>query len=180
VVRSLVLTAMTAAGLGAASPIVAQVAPRIVVRMRPFTAPIVLDTLARTHDVERAPAAVLDAAVAAFESFKIKTEIIDSARGIVANLKFVKTGRLGGVQLSRFVNCGMGITGPNADGSRVTLAIAVLVDPLSGARARFGIAIVGSAINMTGNSVEPNACLSTGVLEEKLADIIQNRLTSGS
>lgn len=179
-VRPLVLAALTAAGLAAAAPIAAQVAPRVVVRMRPFTAPIVLDTLARTHDVDGTPSAVLGAAVGALESFKIKAEVVDSARGIVANLKFVKTGRLAGVQLSRFVNCGTGITGPNADGSRVTLAVAVLVDPLSGSRARFGIAVVGSAINMTGSSVEPNACLSTGVLEEKLTEIIKNRLASGS
>lgn len=158
-------------------PTLAQ-APRAVVRLRPFAHPIVLDSLARPHEYDVAPAAAFGAAIAAFAAVRIPVTTRDSAAGVVANLNFVRTGTLGGAPISRYLNCGQGLTGAHADNHRVTIAIAALIDPLPGGRSRVGFGLSGSSRDMTGHSVEPNACETTGVLENRLADLVRSQVVT--
>jgi hypothetical protein len=167
--------ALAALTLLAALPAAAQ-APRAVVRMRPFTRPIVLDsmTLAEEH---AAPAGeAFRAAEAALTAFRIPVTTRDSAAGLLANLKLVRNGTLAGVPLSQYLNCGQGLTGQYADVHRVTLVVAAFVDPLPGNRSRVGFALSGAAIDMAGHSVDPNACESLGTLESRLGSAVRDRL----
>lgn len=153
-------------------------APRAVVRLRPFPHPVVLDSLARPHEYEAPPGAAFHAAIAAFETLRIPVTTRDSAAGVVANLNFIRTGTLGGAPISRYLNCGQGLTGAHADNHRVTIVIAALIDALPGGRSRVGFGLSGSSRDMTGHSVEPNACETTGVLENRLADLVRSHLAS--
>lgn len=171
--RTLILLAM----VGAPMAVRAQ-APRAVVRLRPFTHPVVLDSLARSREYDAPAGAAFRAAVEAFGALKIPVGTRDSAAGVVANLNWVRSGSIGGAPISRYLNCGQGLTGPHADTHRVTVVIAALIDPLPGGRSRVGVGLSGASRDMTGHSVEPNACETTGVLEHRLADLIQSRLAA--
>jgi hypothetical protein len=152
-------------------------APRVTVRMRPFTTPIVLDTLARSHEYAAEPALAFAAVLAAFDAFDIPVTTRDSAQGLIANLRLVGSKSLGKLRMSQIVNCGAGLMGPNADQGRVTLVVGAFVDALAGGRSRVGFALTGSSIDLSGASIDPDACESTGYLEARLAELVQVRVT---
>jgi hypothetical protein len=79
--------------------------------------------------------------------------------------------------MSQIVNCGAGLMGPNADQGRVTLVVGAFVDALAGGRSRVGFALTGSSIDLSGASIDPDACESTGYLEARLAELVQVRVT---
>ena len=76
--------------------------------------------------------------------------------------------------MSTWLNCGSGMTGPNADNYRITIALMIIVDPAANNTTRMRIGMVGSGANIVGNSTEPVACGTTGRLEERIAQLIKN------
>ena len=168
-----VAAALLTAGLWA-PPIRAQ-APRATIRMRPFTTPIVLDTLARSHEYSLEPWLAFRAVLAAFEAHGIPVTTRDSAQGLVANLRLVRSRSVGKLRMSQIVNCGAGLMGPNADQGRVTLAIGGFVGAAGPGRSTVGFAVTGSSIDLSGASIDPDACESTGYLEAQLAKLVTVR-----
>lgn len=127
---------------------------------------IALDTLAIRTELA-APAAEVFAVTAAVLELELKIELKtrDSTAGLVGNLELVKMRTLGRAPLSRYVSCGNGMTGPNADNHRIYLAVIAFVDPLPENKTRLGVAVTAGAQDVQGNAKQPVACGSTGALE---------------
>lgn len=136
------------------------------VRLPTHSQVIALDTLAIRTDLA-APVAEVFAVTAAVLDAELKIELKtrDSTAGMVGNLELIKMRKLGRQPLSRYVSCGVGMTGPNADNYRVYLAVIAFVDPLPEKRTRLGVAVAAGAQDVQGNSKQPIACSSTGALE---------------
>ena len=163
--------------VAAGAPPLAAQTPRATIRMRPFTTPIVLDTLARSHEYAAGPGVAFSAALAAFDAFQIPVTTRDSSKGLIANLRLVRSRSLGKLRMSEIVNCGAGLMGPNADQGRVTLVVGAFIDPVAEGRSRVGFALTGSSIDLSGASINPDACESTGYLEAQLAKLVNVRVT---
>ncbi|MGQ0641742.1 MAG: hypothetical protein ACT4P6_13415 [Gemmatimonadaceae bacterium] len=139
------------------------------VRLPAYPAVIALDTIAIRSDVSGARGEVFQVAAAALEhEFKIELRLRDSTAGVVGNLEIVKLRRLGNAAMSRYVSCGSGMTGPNADSYRIFLAIAAFVDSLSAGKTRLGVALAASAQDLQGSAKQPIACGSTGAVESQI------------
>ena len=139
--------------------------------------PIALDTVANYTEMKAAPGVVFNAAVEAFKTLDIPVTVRDSIHGTVGNLGWIKLRQLAGKTMSTSFNCGSGMTGPNADAYRLTIAAVVMIDALPNGNSRVGVALVGSAQDVQGASKDPVACGSNGYTEGRIEALVRAKLT---
>ena len=169
-------TAAVAAS-AATSPLEAQFA-RARVWPPGFTTQLALDTMTTPTELDAPYGKVFTATVAAFEEFRIAFDTRDSVRGMIGNLAIKKSGSFAGAQLSRWMNCGQGMTGPNADNFRIYIAIAALLDRVASTnRTQIRVAMVAGAQDMQGNAKDAVACGSSGALESKILESVKKRVS---
>jgi hypothetical protein len=132
-----------------------------------------LDTLAIWHDVSAPIALTYDAVVRVIRHhMKLRVEHADTIAKVVYNRRLIAS-RIGGQPMSRYLECGGGLTGPHADSWRITLSYAVFVDAASAGGSRVGVALFATARNPEGVSTSAVACGSTGALEREIADKVR-------
>jgi hypothetical protein len=151
---------------------------RVVVHLRPYPGSVVLDTIAQGRNFDTPAGSAFEAAAQAMRAHKIPLAVRDPVRGVVGHLKLNRTGRLGSAPISRYLDCGVGLAGPNADTQRVTVAVAALIDSLPGDQSRVRIGLVGASIDMAGHSADWNRCATSGVLENLLLDAVGEQLAA--
>lgn len=149
---------------------------RAVVRLRPRSVPVALDTVAVPYEIAAQPALVYPAVRAAFRALGIRVDIQDSARGLLGTERWVRRSTLAGEPMSRFFNCGASLIGSNADRYTLTIAVAAFVDPLPEGRTRLGIAATAMGRDVEGASLDPVGCETTGLLESRLATATKAKL----
>ena len=141
-----------------------------------FKAQVALDTMESPREISAPYGKVFLAAVAAFDELKIPLDQRDSIHGVVGNLAIRKVGSFAGSQLSRWFNCGIGITGANADNFRISLAVALILDPVQGSdKTLLRAGAVAGAEDRQGSMKEAVACGSTGGLEAKLVELVRKK-----
>lgn len=126
------------------------------------------------------PGAVFFAARQVFFELQIPTPLADSARGYLINGRFIKLRSLAGFPLSTYLSCGSGMTGPNADAYRVTMAVAALIDPTGQGTSRLRLTVLAGGENNEGVSKSAVACASTGLLEERILRTIRVKIRGSS
>lgn len=146
------------------------------VRLPAYPAIIALDTMTVRLELPASRGEVFTVAAAALETeFKIELRMRDSLAGVVGNLEVVKMRRLGRSPMSRYVSCGSGMTGPNADSYRIYLAIAAFVDSIGPGKSMLGVSLAAAAQDLQGSSKAPLMCGSTGALESHIRRIVAAR-----
>ncbi len=146
------------------------------VRLPGYPAPMSLDSGSVDVTLPASAGAVFFAARQVFFELKIPTPMADSARGYLVNGRFVKLRSLAGSPLSTYLDCGSGMTGPNADAFRVMMAIAALVDATGPNTSRLRLTILAGAESTEGVSRSAVACASNGVLEERILRTIRVKI----
>lgn len=157
----------------------AQPPARAAARLPSFRATILLDTLAVANRSEHeAPPGVIWPLLA--QSVQSIDPELATAGGVPAGwigTTYLVTGRrLGDQPMSRWLECGVGMTGRYADTHRIALAFAVFVDSLPDQRTRLSWALVASATERGGQSNNNLSCESTGALELEIRKRLNNRL----
>jgi hypothetical protein len=149
------------------------------VRYPAFTQPIKLDTLVLAWERVNASRAETFAAVrAVFDSLKIETDYVDSVGGAIGALRARAPKRIGGERLSSFFNCGRSMTGENADTRRVTMTVVTFMRAVELKVTEVGTGLVGQAQDLSGSSNALQPCASLGVLEGRLAKVVQGKFTA--
>lgn len=170
--------ALTCIALGlCASNLGAQYA-RVRVRPPGYQSQLALDTIGLPNVVAASSGKTYRAVVAAFDELKVPLDTHDSLGGVVGNLNLTRSRSLAGSQMSRWLNCGTGITGPNADNWRVYIAIAAILDRMAADSTRIRIGMVAGAQDMQGNSKDPVVCVTSGALEAKLLELTRARASA--
>lgn len=182
------LAVLLSAASAATSPAAAQDAaaptapdrPRVSARLPSFRSSVLLDTLAArmsASEHEAPPAVVWPLLLESIRSLDPELAAEGSpARGWAGTTYYVAPRRLAGSPTSRWLDCGMGMTGRYADTHRVSLAFAVFTDPLPDQRTRLHFALTASAVERSGSNNNPVSCESTGALEEEVRKRLNNRL----
>jgi hypothetical protein len=104
----------------------------------------------------------------AYESVGIPVTLVDPKKGVIGNPNFTASRTLAGAPLSRFVNCGIGMTGDNADNRRIFLSL------LSAAAATPSGSVVETRVQAESQDIAGGAstdripCETTGELEAEL------------
>jgi len=143
------------------------------VQLRGYVDPIRLDSMATWNEVLQPPGQAFAAVRHVLDSLQIPIPIADSARGLLHNPAFTVRTRLAGKAMSRLMHCGTGMTGDYADTYRITIAYAVMIDPLPDGHSRLGIAMVSNGQHVAGVSTEAVMCGTTGVLEQTILKATQ-------
>lgn len=121
-----------------------------------------------TDSLAVAPAAALDVVRAAYEAASVPVTLADRAGGQVGNQRLVVRRALGGTPLSRYLQCGQTITGTRADVDRIVMSIVSTVTALPDGRSTVSTMIAAHAVDVSGNSSDPQRCASTGALETRV------------
>ena len=164
--RTALLAMLAPLTLLMAPPLVAQQGTQL--RIAGPTTWVRIDTVGTWVIVPGTTAQVYAATNETFKSLKIKVDMLDSLSGQLGSLGSLQTGSFAGNRLSAWIRCGEGITGPNADSWRVSMAILSGVERITKDTTRLRTVVVASARNMTGGASPPMLCVSTGRLEEKI------------
>lgn len=159
---------LVASSLGAQRP--------TAVRLPGHPAPMSLDSGSVDVTLPASAGAAFFFARQAFFELKIPTPFADSARGYLINGRFIKLRSLAGFPLSTYMNCGAGMTGPNADAWRVTMAIAALIDATGPSTSRLRLNVLAGAESVEGVSKSAVACGTTGVLEDRILETIRLKI----
>jgi hypothetical protein len=123
---------------------------------------------------------VFNAIPDAFADVGLPLPLMDQGRWTGAVQDHRARNRLGRDRLSRFLECGLGATGPNADNRRIQLSVYVLVQPTSGdSRTPVEIRVDAVAHSAEGTASTPMTCSSQGVLEQAIANALQLRAIGG-
>ena len=155
-----------------------QTETRIRVALPAFGAQIVMDTLGEVRVVPSPPAKVFTAAALVMQNLRIPVDVRDSAGGMIGAVKLVRSRNLAGSALSRYLECGAGMTGPRADSHRVQMPLLLFIDPAPDGKTKLRIALAASAQDNTGTSNSPVTCGSTGALEAQLRKAIDGQLAN--
>jgi hypothetical protein len=114
-----------------ATPLAAQ-GPQVRAILPGIEGTIMLDTMALTFNIHGNRDSIFTALETVFKELKLPVESRNAKSALLNNLNADVSRRLGDQALSRYLDCGRGFSGSNADFYRITLAISTWVEPASG------------------------------------------------
>lgn len=135
--------------------------------------PILLDTMGLAFPMTGARDSIYAAFEKVFAELKIPVQTRNRDAGLLHNLNADVSRRLGGEAMSRYLDCGRGFSGNNADFYKITLAISAWVEPATGAPERIQVAIAASGRDPAGSRSYYSQCTSRGALEKRIAGRVQ-------
>jgi len=127
-----------------------------------------------------APAAVLAAVRQAYEGFMIPVTLDDRVNRRVGNPDFYRVRQFLGRPMVELLDCGSGMTGPNAASFRIYLALVTRVKDAPGGGSDVSVQLAATAKDFTsGTSSDLLPCGSSGKIEQRLLDEIEKRARGG-
>ena len=170
-----ILSLLLLSGL-AAAPLAAQRTRTVIVVPGQLTE-VVTDTMGTVFDIPYPPGQVYKALLAVFQELKIPTEVQEPALGRLESNVFFRSGSLAGKQISTYLSCGDGITGPYADTYRVYMVAMSTVGTKDAQNATLRTIFLGGAVAVAEGAHQPMACDSTGRLEIRIQQMVMKKLT---
>lgn len=155
-------------------------ASRVRLTIMGHNAPVIVDSAASFFTIAASRGATFHAAAQAMLELKIAVNSRDSLRGMVGMANIAHNRLFARSPISRFLNCGSGMTGANADNWRVYITVFAFVDAVDSTSTTLRVAAIGGARDVAGTSTAPVACGSTGAFEAMFADRVKARLTTGA
>lgn len=135
--------------------------------------PILLDTMGLAFPMTGARDSIYLAFEKVFAELRIPVLARNQSAGLLHNLNADVSRRLGGEAMSRYLDCGRGFSGNNADFYKLTLAISAWVEPATGAPERIQVAIAASGRDPAGSRSYYSPCTSRGALEKRIAERVR-------
>lgn len=135
-----------------------------------------LDSVAIPFEVRAPRAATFRAAVQVLQELGIAPAMRDSVRGAVGIANLTIRRKFARENISRYLDCGLGIMGANADNWRMHItafAFAVAAGP---DRSTLKVTILGSGRDVAGSSSEEIVCASTGAFERLVSERVKRQV----
>ncbi len=126
--------------------------------------------------VSASPTTVSNALRAVYGALGVEVKYFNPSTGEIGNAEFVKMRKMAGQPLTDFINCGSTVTGPAADTYRVTMLLVSTVKA-QGTGSLVETRFQSRAVNPAGGtSAGALDCQSLGTLEQKLYDLLRDKL----
>ena len=113
-----------------------------------------------------------------FESLGIPLEYANARTHTVGNTRFIATRSLARQPMSRFLRCGMGITGPLADTHRIQMNISTELKAMGTDTTAVFTRIEAKGSPINGTSGGAAICVTTGMLEWTIVTLLKKRVTT--
>ncbi|MBM4187291.1 MAG: hypothetical protein FJ206_08275 [Gemmatimonadetes bacterium] len=122
--------------------------------------------------------AVYAALPAAFAELGLTPKAVDPANRVLELKRHRLVRKLGKDALSRFLSCGDGLLGPNADSYYVYLTLTAQVTATPNGRSLLTLYFTADAVNVPGGQSDRLPCATTGLFEHRLVTKLQARFPS--
>lgn len=129
------------------------------IRLSRQDVPVLPDTLTAT------PALAWQALGVVYSTLDIPESVVDTNAHILGAYRVTRRKPIAGVRLSRFLECGQGQYGPNADYNTVQLTALSSVEALPNGGVAIGTRVSGTSSSNVGSVT---TCSSTGALEQRI------------
>lgn len=128
-----------------------------------YTAP----TTGTTRSIVGEVSAVRSIVRQVYADYEVPLTLDDTVTQQMGNREFYKSVKFAGKRMTELVNCGTGMTGPNAATYRIYMSLITRVTPETAKRTSVSTTLVASARDMSsGATADRITCGSTGVLEQ--------------
>lgn len=131
--------------------------------------PILLDTVAYRARVVAPMARVLAAIDSAYASYNLPAESYDPEIGQLPSRRVTRSRQLGRSAMSRYLDCGRGFSGDNANLYRITLSTAAWPVVVAGDSVDLHVALIAGGQDPAGSRSGYVLCTSKGAFEEEFA-----------
>lgn len=128
-----------------------------------YTAP----ATATTRSIVGTPASVRSIVRQVYADYEVPLTVDDTVTQQLGNREFYRSVKFAGRRMPELVNCGTGMTGPNAATYRIYMSLITKVVRESATRTMVSTTLIANARDMaSGATADRITCGSTGVLEE--------------
>jgi len=131
---------------------------------------------AEATTVDAAPLAVWTAVKKVYADLEIPITVDNAPGHQLGNTNFNKTRVLGGERMQTLVNCGNGMTGPNAASFRINMSLLTDVNPDGKGGSKLQTTLIAKGQDVTGGSADQIPCGSTGRLELMVLNRVKTAL----
>jgi len=131
---------------------------------------------AEATEIDAPPAAVWAAVKKVYQDFDIPLTVDNLPGHQLGNANFYKSRQLGGERMTALVNCGNGMTGPNAASWRIFMSLLTDVNPNGKGGTKLQTTLVAKGQDVTGGSADQIPCGGTGRLELMLLNKVKAEL----
>lgn len=129
----------------------------------------------QTHVLDAPLDRVWEALQGVYQELELPVSRFEPSEGLIGNDGF-RVRRIDGRRMSRYLDCGQGMTEPNADRFQVTMSLYTTVDALrGGTQLVIDVDATARPRDVAGNTVH---CVSEGQLETLILTRLENRLAS--
>lgn len=111
-----------------------------------------------------------------YEELEIPIETIHTTRFLLGNERLRVSRSIGGISLSKVVDCGSTLTGSRADTYRLTMSILTQLYPAGPDSTRVETIIKATGQTSEGASTNAVSCMSTGNLERTIIERLLDRV----
>lgn len=122
--------------------------------------------LAAKASIDAPPPTVWLAVKKVYADLDIPVTFENATTHQIGNPNFWKSHQLGNQRMTEFVNCGSGMTGPNAASWRIYFTLMTDVNPDGKGGTNYQTVMTATGQDVTGGSVDRIPCGSTGKLEQ--------------
>lgn len=131
---------------------------------------------AEATEIDAPPAAVWAAVKKVYHDLDIPLNVDNLPGHQLGNANFYKTRQIAGERMTSFVNCGNGMTGPNAASWRIFMSLLTDVNPNGKGGTRLQTTLIARGQDVTGGSADQIPCGGTGRLELLLLNKVKAEL----
>jgi len=131
---------------------------------------------AEATEIDAPPAAVWAAVKKVYQDLEIPLTVDNLPGHQLGNANFYKSRQLGGERMTALVNCGNGMTGPNAASWRIFMSLLTDVNPNGKGGTKLQTTLVAKGQDVTGGSADQIPCGGTGRLELMLLNRVKAEL----
>lgn len=131
---------------------------------------------AEATEIAAPPAAVWAAVKKVYQDLDIPVAVDNLPGHQLGNTNFNKTRQLGGERMPALVNCGQGMTGPNAASFRINMSLLTDVNPNGKGGTKLQTTLIARGQDVTGGSADQIPCATTGRLELMLLNKVKAEL----
>lgn len=131
---------------------------------------------AEATEIDSPPAAVWAAVKKVYQDLDIPLTIDNLPGHQLGNANFNKSRQLGGERMTALVNCGNGMTGPNAASWRINMSLLTDVNPNGKGGTKLQTTLIARGQDVSGGSADQIPCGGTGRIESMLLSKVKAEL----
>ncbi len=127
--------------------------------------------------VDAEPDAAFRAATKAFAELQIPVTTLITSERRIGNPSYRVRRQIGGTSLARYLDCGRGNHGPNAEVYQITMSVESVITaaPAGGSTVRTTVTASGVPTNFPTGAVN---CTTTGELEKRIAQLVEDHASN--